>query len=127
MAKKLTEQQYAAIAILSQPDRGGLTYEEVAEKVGVSRQALFKWRQDDAFNDEIKRQVMRNSIAHLPSVIEAIPRHIIEDGNAAMLRTFLQALGMLTEKVEVDTKGTERTNIDDIKAKIAQFKEREEK
>ena len=126
MAKKLTEKQYAAIEILAQPGRAGLTYQEIADRVGVSRKTLHEWRKQDAFNDEMIRQVKRNAVEHLPDMFASIPKHVIEDGNGALFRTYIQSLGMLTEKYEVETKEGGTTNIDEIKAKIAQYKNEEE-
>lgn len=120
---KLNDKQYAAIAILSQPKRGGLTYEEVADTVGVHRDTLLQWRKSDAFNDELKRQIMRDTIDRLPEVMASVPDHIINDGNAAMFRTLLQAQGLLTEKVEVSD-GSKSTDIDAIKAEIERMKQR---
>lgn len=114
---KLNEKQYAAIAILSQPKRGGLTYDQVAEQVGISRTTLTEWRKRDDFNDELKREIMRSTIDRLPEVMASIPDHIINDGNAAMFRTLLQAQGLLTDKVEVTTQGNTE-DIDAIKAKL---------
>jgi len=118
---KLNDKQYAAIAILSQPKRGGLTYDQVAEQVGVSRTTLAEWRKRDDFNDELKRQIMRDTIERLPEVMASIPDHIINDGNAAMFRTLLQAQGLLTEKVEVATQST-GSDIDAIKADIERMR-----
>lgn len=114
---KLNDKQYAAIAILSQPKRGGLTYEQVAERVGVERTTLYHWRKDDLFNDELKRQIMRDTIDRLPEVMAAVPDLIINEGNAAMFRTLLQAQGLLTEKVEMTTQGGAE-DIDAMKAKL---------
>ncbi|MBS4195340.1 phBC6A51 family helix-turn-helix protein [Lederbergia citri] len=123
MAKRLSELQYAAIAILAMPKRGGMTYDQVAEKVGVSRQTLYEWRNQDAFNDEMKKQVLRNAIEHLPDMYASIPQHVIQEGNAALFRTYLQSLGMLTEKVEVDNKsGNGSADIDAMKAEIERMK-----
>lgn len=118
MAKKLNEKQIAAITILSQPKRGGFTYEQVAEQVGIARSTLQEWRKDDAFNEELKRQIVRNTLDDLPDIMASIPKHIIEEGNAALFRTLLQAHGMLTDKVEVESKGS-TADIDEMKAKIA--------
>lgn len=118
---KLNDKQYAAIAILSQPKRGGLTYDQVAEQVGVSRTTLAEWRKRDDFNDELKRQIMRDTIERLPEVMASIPDHIINDGNAAMFRTLLQAQGLLTEKVEVATQSA-GNDIDAIKADIERMR-----
>ena len=127
MAKrKLNELQLQAIALLAQPQRGGMTYEEIAKKVGVSRQTLYEWRNMDEFNEELKKQVLRNSVEYLPDMYAAVPRHVIEEGNAALFRTFLQSLGMLTEKVEVNTPD-EKVDIDSIKAEIERLRRRERK
>ena len=118
---KLNDKQYAAITILAQPKRAGLTLEQVAEQVGISRRQLLEWRKQDDFNDELKRQIMRDTIDRLPEVMASIPDHIINDGNAAMFRTLLQAQGLLTEKVEVSSQGN-TTDVDAIKAEIERLR-----
>lgn len=115
--RKLSDKQYAAIAILAQPKRAGLTLEQVAKEVGVSRQSLNNWRNDDGFNDELKRTIMRSTIDRLPEVMQSVPDHIINDGNAAMFRTLLQAQGLLTEKVEVET-SDKSVDIDAIRERL---------
>lgn len=122
MAKKLSELQFAAIEFLALPKRGGLTYEQVAEKVGVTDRTLRDWRKDDTFNEELKRQVVRNTLERLPEVMASVPDHIINDGNAAMFRTLLQAHGMLTDKVEVENKSGQTADVDAMKAEIERMK-----
>lgn len=123
MAKKLSEKQYAAIQYLALPKRGGMTYEQIAEEVGISDRQMRDWRKDDDFNDELKRQIMRNTLERLPDVMASIPDHIINDGNAAMFRTLLQAHGMLTEKVDMNTNNTgSNSDIDSMKAEIARMR-----
>lgn len=122
MAKKLNERQIAAVTLLALPKRGGLTYDEIAEKAGIARSTLQEWRKDDDFNDELKRQVIRNTLDDLPEIMASIPQHIIKDGNAALFRTLLQAHGMLTDKVEVDTKSSGSTDVDAMKAEIERMR-----
>jgi transcriptional regulator with XRE-family HTH domain len=122
MAKKLSELQIAAIEFLSVPKRGGLTYEQVAEKVGITDRTLRDWRKDDAFNEELKRQVVRNTLDRLPEIMASTADHIINDGNAAMFRTLLQAHGMLTERVEVDNKTSGVADVDTMKAEIERMR-----
>lgn len=123
---KLSEMQYAAIAILSLPKRGGLTYEQVAEQVGVDVRTIHRWRQDDRFNDELKRKIMRDTLDRLPEVQASIPDHIINDGNAAMYRTMMQSLGLLTDKVEVETTQKGAVDIEAIRAKLAAKSDKDE-
>ncbi|MBS4193491.1 phBC6A51 family helix-turn-helix protein [Lederbergia citri] len=124
MTKRLNEKQIAAITILAQPKRGGLTYEEVAEQVGVARSTLYEWKKSDLFNEALKREVVRNTLDRLPEVLESVPDHIIKDGNAAMLRTYLQMHDLLSDKLEIDNKAsTESTSdLDAMKAEIARMR-----
>ena len=118
---KLNEKQYAAIAILALPKRGNMTYEQIAEQVGVNRNTLLEWRRQDDFNEELKRQIVRNTLDRLPDIMTSIPDHIINDGNAALFRTLLQAHGMLTDKVEVSN-ADGSGNVDTIKAEIERMR-----
>ncbi|MBO0602712.1 hypothetical protein I2483_13675 [Sporosarcina sp. E16_3] len=118
---KLHDKQIAAIALLSLPKRGGMTFEQVADAVGVDRKTLLEWRKRDDFNDELKREIVRATLDSLPDIMASIPRHIIDSGNAALFRTLLQAHGLLTDKIEVDTKGT-GTDIDAMKAQIERMR-----
>lgn len=122
--KNLTEAQLAAIQYLALPKRGGLTYEQVAEEVGVSAVTLYKWRQQDYFVEELKKTIVRAIIDRLPEVMEAIPDIIIKQGNAAMFRTLLQAHGLLRNKVEVQSQTGEqvKSDIDEMKAQIEAFR-----
>lgn len=120
---KLNEKQVAAVTILALPKRGGLTYQQVADKVGVSRQALVDWRKRDDFNKALKDEIVRNTLDTMPEIMESIPNHIINDGNAALFRTLLQAHGMLTEKHEIET-ASKAEDTDAMKAEIEKFRSR---
>ncbi|MEK3813125.1 phBC6A51 family helix-turn-helix protein [Bacillus sp. FSL R7-0685] len=121
MARKLSEKQIAAIEFLSQPNRGGMTYDQIADEVGVTRQTLHNWRNSDDFYEELKRRIKKQSAERMPDIIASIPDHIINDGNAAMLRTYMQWHDMLTERTEVDVKN-DGNNIADIKAEIERLR-----
>ncbi|MCC8352510.1 phBC6A51 family helix-turn-helix protein [Bacillus sp. AF23] len=121
MARKLSEKQIAAIEFLAQPNRGGLTYDQIADAVGVTRQTLHNWRNNDDFYEELKRRIKKQSAERMPDIIASIPDHIINDGNAAMLRTYMQWHDMLTERTEVDVKN-DGNNIADIKAEIERLR-----
>ena len=124
MTKRLNEKQLAAITILAQPKRGGLTNGEVAEQVGVARSTLYEWKKQDAFNKALKAEIVRNTLDRLPEVLESVPDHIIKDGNAAMLRTYLQMHDLLSDKLEIDNKASaEATNdMEKMKVEIEQFR-----
>ena len=120
--RKLNEKQIAAIEYLSLPNKGGLTDAEIAEKVGISERQLYRWKNDEVFYRELTRKIVRNTTERLPEIMASIPDHIINDGNAALFRTLLQAHGLLTEKVEVESKGNDSSDLDAMKAEIERFR-----
>ncbi len=123
MSKRLSEKQLVAIEYLALPKRGGLTYAQIAEEVGVDERTLLRWRNDESFHSALTRKIIRNTADRLPEVMASVPDHIIQDGNAAMLRTLLQAHGLLTDKVEVEQKGgNEGAELDAMKAEIEKFR-----
>lgn len=118
MTKRFSAQQQIALELLTLPKKGGMTYAQIAEKCEVDERTLYNWRQDDAFNNELNRRIVRSLSERLPEMIASVPDHVIADGNAALFRTALQALGLLTEKVEVDNKnGT--IDVDAIRERLA--------
>ena len=119
--RRLNEKQIAAIEYLSVPKRGGLTYDEIANRVGISRSTLSEWRKDDGFNKALNKRIIQRTQDHMPDVFDAAIKGITEDRNAAIFRTFLQAHGLLTDKVEVET-NKDSVDIDAMKAKIEQYR-----
>lgn len=123
--KKLNAEHYIAIKWLAQPKQGGLTVEQIAEKAGVSRATVFNWRKEPLFERELKREMVRRSQDRLPELIESLSEIAIRDGNAAMAKLALQINGLLTDKVEVETKTSANTiDYDSLDAEIAAFGKR---
>ncbi|MDR9852904.1 phBC6A51 family helix-turn-helix protein [Paenibacillus sp. VCA1] len=122
MARSLTQEQYDAIAWLAQPKKGGKTYDEIAQIVGVHRSTIFEWKKNPAFEAELKRQMVRNSQDKLPELIESLSEIAIRDGNAAMAKLALQINGLLTDKIEVETKDTSGTDIESLKQRLEALK-----
>lgn len=121
--KKLNAEHYIAIGELAKPKAERKTIDEIAELAGVSRTSIFNWKNDPLFERELKRYIVRNTIDTLPDVLASVPKHIIEDGNAAMLKTFLQAHDMLTDRVEVETKTSDSgVDRDELKARLERLR-----
>lgn len=120
---RLNEKQIAAIAILSQPKRGGLTYDQVAEQVGVAKSTLFEWKKLDNFDKALNKEIVRVTKDRLPDVFDSIIDNIMSTGNAAAFRTLIQAHGMLTDKIEMKTTDNgSASDIDEIKRRIAEMR-----
>ncbi|MBG9736582.1 helix-turn-helix domain-containing protein [Paenibacillus alvei] len=120
--KSLTTEHYTAIHWLALPRKGGKTYEEIAEMCGVHPNTIGNWRKDPLFEAELKRQMIRNSQDKLPELIESLPMIAMRDGNAAMAKLALQINGMLADKVEVETKQTDTTDVSELQKKLHALK-----
>src|SRR5699024_10344091 len=83
---KLSPQQQQAVQWLALPGKGGLTYAEIAEEVGVSRRTLYEWRNSKVFESEVKRKIIKYSSRRLPDMMKAITEAIIKDRNAAAMK-----------------------------------------
>ena len=123
--KTLTPEMYIAIQWLATPKKGGKTYEQIAELCGVHPNTILNWRKDPLFERELKAQMVRNSQDKLPELIESLADIAIRDGNAAMAKLALQINGLLTDKVEVETKTADATDVEALKAKLEAFKQQQ--
>jgi transposase-like protein len=124
MAKTLSTEQLIAIGYLALPKQQRPTIDKIAEECGVHRSTVFEWKKDARFEAELKREMVRNSQDKLPELIESLSAIAIRDGNAAMAKLALQINGLLTDKLEVETKVSEDTDVDAIKARIEAYKQR---
>ncbi|WPS88830.1 phBC6A51 family helix-turn-helix protein [Brevibacillus halotolerans] len=120
--KSLNTEHYIAIGYLSQPKRSGKTMEEIAKECGVDRTTLYNWRKDPLFERELKRAIIRESIDRLPEVIESMADAAIDDKNAAAAKLVLQVNEMLTDRVEVEQRGsTDVPDIEELKRMVAEM------
>lgn len=120
--KTLNTEHLVAIRYLALPKSERPTVDDIAVEAGVHRSTIFEWKKDPVFDAELKRQMVRNATDKLPDLIESLPMIAMRDGNAAMAKLALQLSGMLTDKIEVETKDTGTTDIDALKKRIAALK-----
>lgn len=121
-SKTLSPEQWVAVKWLSQPRKGGKTFEEIAEICGVHVNTLYHWRKDPLFERELKREMVRNTQDRLPELMTSMIEHAIKDGNAAAAKLIMTANDMLTDKVEV-TNTSDALSPDEIRAKIEQYRQ----
>lgn len=120
--KRLETHHAIAIQYLALPKRGGKTMEEIATECGVSRRALYDWLKDPLFDRELKKEIVRQTTARLPEIMESLADAVLTDHNAAAAKLLLQVNGMLTEKVEVETKSSEASDVSALQARIDEYK-----
>jgi transposase-like protein len=125
----LKPEQLEAVKYLSQPKQAGLTHEQIAEKVGVSRQTLYRWRQCIEFQDEIKREISRNTMNRIPEVIESlfIQATKANQPSAKAAELLLKTVSMLNDRLEVEDR-TKRpseptADIDAMRVEIARMRQ----
>lgn len=124
MAKRLTPEQYIAIGYLAQPQQGGKTVAEIAKECNVSERTIYNWKNDSAFEKELIAQMRRNVRDMIPAVNKAMFDTAVKDGNAAAAKLLFQQVGLLTDKVEVETKANgEVPDIDELKRMVAEMDE----
>nr|WP_209852278.1 phBC6A51 family helix-turn-helix protein [Paenibacillus sediminis] len=112
-----------AVKWLALPKRGGKTMDEIAEECGVSRRAVYDWIKDPLFDRELKKEIIRQTTARLPEVMDSLTDAVIKEHNAAAAKLLLQVNGMLTDKVEVENKGTSEPDLDALAARLRALKE----
>ncbi|WP_240510193.1 phBC6A51 family helix-turn-helix protein [Virgibacillus profundi] len=127
--KWLGTEHYIAINYLALPDKGGLSYGEIAKKAGVTRKSLYSWRQDPLFQTEVNRRMRRTTLHRLPEMMEAMVQSAVEGHNAEALKLLLQLNDLLPtpglsieEKLMANSDSQSLTNIGDAHARINDYK-----
>ncbi|WP_217587010.1 phBC6A51 family helix-turn-helix protein [Lentibacillus saliphilus] len=124
----LDARHYRAINFLAQPDRGGLTLEQVAKECGVTLRTIHNWKNDPAFSRELKKTIIRYTQDDLPKVMKAMVKSATEDRNAAMVKLILQMNDMLpsgSDTVDDRLGGKASVNdIEDMQKRIEEFRSR---
>jgi len=83
---------------------------------------LHRWRKDDAFYNAVNKAIIRKSQDRLPDMVDAAIDGVIDEKNAALFRTIMQAHGLLTDKLEVDASSTAKADVDEMRKKIEEFR-----
>lgn len=113
---ELTEQQKKAIDLIVLKDEYGLTYDDIAERVGCTSRTLRNWRNNDLFNTElasraelVQRAIVPDALAVLNSIIRN-PKTKDSDRIKA-IQLALQHQGKLNGKRTITHKTDERPSM----------------
>lgn len=102
-AKSITAKQRAALELLTCGE--GLSYKEIAERVGCNPKTLWEWRNRPEyvmFQDELQKLNDERWLATIDAARAAAMR-LCKDGKADMVKFVLQNAGYNpTQKTEVD-------------------------
>ncbi|WP_336791179.1 phBC6A51 family helix-turn-helix protein [Paenibacillus sp. MMO-177] len=97
----LSATQLAVAEYLSMPGRGGMTYEQLAEKHGISLRCLYDWRQNYWFAEHVRQRTMEKVIEHLPDVMEGLTRQALEGKSIKAVDVWLRANGLMNQEMTI--------------------------
>ena len=119
---QFSEKQLIAIALLSQPNKAGFSFEESAEQSGISVRQLHRWRKNPEFKQAIVEQSLENVKEVLPNVLKAHQKQA-ERGNVKAIELFYKLFGLLVEKQEIEqsVKNNDKDN-DELAKELAELK-----
>lgn len=120
MYENFDERQLRAIEHLSQPKRGGLSYEEIAEKVGVTTKTLSRWRDRMDFKKAVTDRALENIRNELPDVFQAHVR-IAKGGNIKAIELLYKVSGLMIERQEITQTIDDKRDTDSIEKDIAEL------
>jgi len=104
---QFSEKQLIAIALLSQPNKAGFSFEEIAEQAGISVRQLHRWRKNPEFRQAVVEQSLENVKEALPNVLKAHQKQA-ERGNVKAIELFYKLFGLLVEKQEIEQTVTQK-------------------
>ena|SRR5690625_4305815 len=124
----LSPEQYKFIEYLAQPKKGGLTMQQIADKIGVHRRTLYNWQNDTAVQKKLKEIVLKHSFQDMPEIMESIKAGIVEDRNAQMARVWADMHGLLTKGGDRQEDTEQPANsVEAMQERIEKYRKRQNK
>jgi hypothetical protein len=127
---KLTEQQKKAAYMLvendlkSNKDPLKLTYEQIADEIGVSYKTIWSWRTQNRNFIAYKNEISDDFLSDKRSKVYGQLMKLIdgEQPSVKAISLYLQRYGLLTQKTQVETidTGGSRSN-DDLASELAEL------
>ncbi|MBX2860983.1 MAG: hypothetical protein KTR14_07100 [Vampirovibrio sp.] len=93
----LSTQQHQAIYLMSSLLYHNLTFGDIAQRVGVDRKTLYRWRQDATFIAALDTA----RFSHMRLGVREIDRHIMtlaRQGNMSAIRLYYKMFGYLNQR-----------------------------
>lgn len=120
---QFSEKQLIAIALLSQPNKAGFSFEEIAKQAGISVRQLHRWRKNPEFKQAIVEQSLENVKEVLPNVLKAHQKQA-ERGNIKAIELFYKLFGLLVEKQEIEqnVNSSNAKNNEELAKELAELK-----
>lgn len=119
---QFNEKQIQAIELLALPQRGGLTYKQVADKVGISERQFHRWKNDPEFKMAVANRALENLYDDIPEVFNANLSRA-KAGEVRSVELLYKLLGLLVDKKEIEVTETKGESVEDLMAEAKQLRE----
>lgn len=108
----LVDWQKAAIVLLATKHEHQLSYEQIAEELGISPVTLYRFRQRKEISDYVARFTTARVIDSLPAIVNKQVEMAVSRGSVKSAELLMKYAGLLVERraVEADI----RANVDSI-------------
>ena len=112
------DRQLRAIEYIAQPNRGGLTFEQIADKIGISVKTLSRWRERKEFKQAVTQRALDGIRDELPDVFKAHVK-IAKGGNIKAIELLYKVSGILVERQEITQTVEDKRESENIERDIA--------
>jgi transposase len=96
----LTNKPKKTIALELYANNPGIKAKDVAQKLEVSIQCVYKWKQDPEFNIKIYERYEELVVGELPSIMNAMVREA-KEGSVNAAKFIFEALGKMQKQINV--------------------------
>lgn len=101
--KELTTEQMLAAELYMTRKSNGLSVEDVAVQIGVSRRTIYRWLEMPEFKRYCREKAVQVAEESLGRVLDALTLKALEAKNAKFVELYLKVCGVLNgEMVRVD-------------------------
>lgn len=124
MKEELSPEMIKACNLYLARKQNGMSLEEIAEAVGVTRRTLYAYRQKPAWRTYQREQAVRIAEDSLPDVLDTVHKKAVEGRNPKWAEIYLKTVGVLNgEGVRVEVNNTQDKRDDaSIEASIEELK-----
>jgi AcrR family transcriptional regulator len=98
---KFSSEQLAAARLLTDPDNR-MTYQQIAEEVGVSERTLYRWREKEDFAqliEELSDRIMKTFVSEVDKAV----MKSVKNGSVKAMELAYKRSGKLVDKKEISS------------------------
>lgn len=113
MKEELSPEMIKACNLYLARKQNGMSLEDIAKAVGITRRTLYAWRNKPAWRKYYKEQAVRMAEDHIGDVLEVVYKKACEGRNPRWSELYLRTVSVLNGeavKVEVNNNQPDRSS-----------------